>query len=451
MVTALRLLSLVFSADPPPPEALAGGATTVFVENASAFSQSAANLPLERLSEFAAGNRVFNTSWAIAGASVEAFDGVGPLFNRASCSGCHVRNGRGQPPDRPERPLLSMLLRIGVPGVDARGAPNPHPVYGGQLQDRANPGFEPEATVRLEWDELPGMLPDGERYSLRRPRWTLSRWSAGEPGDALLVSARTAPSVFGLGLLEAIPDAAIEARADPLDLDGDGISGAANRVWDERQGGARLGRFGWKAGQPSLRQQAAAAFREDMGLTTALFPTDNRTEAQRRGPTALEGGSPEVDERLLDRLEFYLRALAVPARRRLDDPQVRRGEALFEEIGCAKCHTPRDRTADAPLPELTRQTIYPYTDLLLHDMGAALEDRRPEFLASGREWRTPPLWGLGLQPIVSKHLFLLHDGRARGLFEAILWHGGEAEPVRKRFESLPREGREALLEFLRSL
>ena len=439
------------AAEPPNAKALLGGATTIFTETGSAFSQSAANLPLEKLVDFAAGNRVFNTSWTIAGGSVELFDGVGPLFNRASCSGCHVHDGRGQPPERADRPMLSMLLRISVPGVDERGGPKPHPIYGGQLQDRANLGFKPEAQVQLSWEERPGTFPDGERYSLRRPRWRLENWSDGEPGAELLVSARTAPAVFGLGLLEAARDETILVRVDADDKDGDGISGRANQVWDATRRSTALGRFGWKAGQPTLRQQTAAAFREDMGLTTKLFAEDGRTAVQREAHSALEGGSPEVEERLMDRLEFYLRTLAVPARRRLDDPKVQAGEALFEQLGCTKCHVPQTVTGDAPVPQLSRQTIYPYSDLLLHDMGDALADGRPEFGASGREWRTAPLWGIGLQPIVSKHHFLLHDGRARGLLEAILWHGGEAEASRKGFEAIPLAEREAVVEFLKSL
>jgi CxxC motif-containing protein (DUF1111 family) len=214
----------------------------------------------------------------------------------------------------------------------------------------------------------------------------------------------------------------------------------------------RVGRFGWKANQPTIEQQVAGAFLGDMGLTTPLFGVQQCSPAQEACIAAPDGGAPEVDESKVARITFYLHTLAVPARRDVDDPTVLRGRALFESTGCASCHTARHRTGELEgYPWLSDQEIWPYTDLLLHDMGDGLADGRPDYAADGREWRTPPLWGIGLVETVSGHELLLHDGRARGLAEAILWHGGEAEASREAFRAMELADREALLAFLRSL
>jgi len=258
--------------------------------------------------------------------------------------------------------------------------------------------------------------------------------------------------VFGLGLLEAVEDTSITQYADPHDTDGNGVSGRAQRTIDAQGRPGALGRFGWKAGQPSLRMQAASAFAGDIGITSHLFPKDDRTPHQvAAGPQAYDA-APELRPADLQKLEFYLRALAVPARRDMDNPVVIRGETLFHTIGCADCHRSTMQTrADAALPSLASQTIHPYTDLLLHDMGAELADGLPEHQASGREWRTPPLWGIGLTQVVNGHTRFLHDGRARNLEEAILWHGGEALSSKTRFMELPQADRTAVLQFLESL
>lgn len=432
----------------PPDRRLSAGSATVFVTNRNAYSKSLANLPVEKLREFEFGNRLFNTNWVASPASVDGFDGLGPLYNRVSCSGCHVRDGRGRPPASPGEPMMSMLIRLSVPGKAEDGGPKPHPVYGGQLQDRAAPGVECEGSCEITYEEVAGAFPDGERYSLRHPKYEISDLRYGDLGAGILYSPRVANAVFGLGLLEAVPERALLDLADPEDRDGDGISGRVNRVWDVAKGGVEVGRFGWKANQPSLRQQAAGAFNGDIGLTTSLFPHEGLPP----GVSATSGGEPEVSDAYLDKIEFYLRTLAVPARRDVDDPVVVRGERLFSRIGCAKCHTPSMTTgSDAAVPELAGQRIQPFTDLLLHDMGAGLADGRPDFEASGSEWRTPPLWGLGLLNEVNKHTDLLHDGRARDVTEAILWHGGEAEDAREAFKKLSREEREAVVRFLGSL
>ena len=433
-----------------------GGETSRPGINRNAFALAAATLDREQTRVFFFGNRLFNTNWVMAPSSTEGFDGLGPLFNRVSCSGCHLRDGRGQPPETAEEEMLSMLVRLSLPGAAEDGGPLPHPLYGDQLSDRAIPGVPAEGRAILEWEEVEGAYADGTPYSLRKPVVTFEDLAYGPLGEEILVSPRVAPAVIGMGLLEAVPEAAIRALADPGDADGDGISGRTNEVWDFAAGEARLGRFGWKANQPTVAQQVAAAAIGDIGLTTALFPLQNCLQDQVECLGAHPGGdaaagAPEIDPAFFDKLVFYQQTLAVPLARRLEDPQVQQGAALFAEIGCAACHVPTLETGDHPVAAVAGQTIHPFTDLLLHDMGEGLADGRPDFLASGREWRTPPLWGLGLIGMVNDHDRLLHDGRARGPAEAILWHGGEAEAAKEAFRHLPADAREALIAFLGAL
>lgn len=427
-----------------------GGDTSRPAFGLNAFALPAPNLDAQQLRDFAFGNRLFNTNWVQAGASTASFDGLGPLFNRVSCSGCHVRDGRGRPPE-PGEPMESMLVRVSVPGRDAHGGPNPHPMYGDQIQDRAIPGVPAEARVELSWEESAGQYADGDSYRLRRPRVGLREPAYGPLGDALLTSPRVAQGMIGLGLLEAVHHATLLALADPDDANGDGISGRVNRVWDSQTNTHAIGRFGWKSNQPSLRQQNAAAAAGDIGITTALAVNDACTAAQKRCRASPNGGVPEMTDVFLDKLTLYTQTLAVPHRRDIADPEVLRGEVLFAQSGCTACHTPTLRTGQHALAALSHQTIHPFTDLLLHDMGEGLADGRADFEADGREWRTAPLWGLGLIHSVNGHELLLHDGRARGIAEAILWHGGEAESARERFRTMARADREALLAFLRSL
>jgi CxxC motif-containing protein (DUF1111 family) len=274
----------------------------------------------------------------------------------------------------------------------------------------------------------------------------------------VMLSPRLAPPMIGLGLLELVPEADILAAADPDDRDGDGISGRPNRVWSRALSRSTLGRFGWKAGEATIPDQTAGAFAADIGLSTPLIPEpwgdcSQAQEQCRRGPHGLSPGeTTEVSRTLFDLVVFYGRNLAVPPRRDVDAPAVRRGEQLFAAAGCASCHRPLLVTGRDPTrPEHSLITIRPYTDLLLHDMGEELADGRPEWQASGREWRTAPLWGLGLTRTVSEQVALLHDGRARSPLEAILWHGGEAQAARDRVIALSRDERAALLAFLDSL
>ncbi|PRP91092.1 hypothetical protein ENSA5_58290 [Enhygromyxa salina] len=441
--------------EPEPGEELAGGGTTVFDQGTHAFSLSARNIADEHETGFYVGNSFFNKNWVTAPASTTARDGLGPTFNARSCSGCHFRDGRGRPPLSADEPMLSMLLRLSVPGEDAHGGPKPEPSYGDQLQPYAVEGVAAEGRVVVEWVEQAGEYADGEAYSLRRPSYVFMDLAFGELAADVLISPRVAPQMIGLGLLEAIPEATILGLADPDDDDGDGVSGRPNYAWDPIGGELGLGRFGWKANQVGLRQQNAGAFFGDIGITSSLNPDENCPPPQAEcaaAPTGSEASAPELDDELLDHVTTYTRLLAVPARREVDDPEVLAGRELFRQLGCDRCHVPRVQTGElAGFPELSNQVIWPYTDLLVHDMGPELADGRPDFEADGREWRTPPLWGIGLFEVVNDHNLYLHDGRARSLAEAILWHGGEAEAARDAFVELSAEQRQALLRFLGSL
>jgi len=443
---------------PEPGEALSAGSATVRRSDRDAFAQPSANLtPAQRL-EFAVGNSFFRKPWVTAPASTTARDGLGPLFNTNACQNCHLRGGRGHPPEARADSAVSLLVRLSLPETPAtaplaeRLGVVPEPLYGTQLQSMAVPGAVPEARVRLSYDSHRLRFSDGFEVALRRPRLQLDRLGYGPLHPDTRFSLRIAPPMIGLGLLEAIPEAAILANADPDDADGDGISGRPNRVRDLARQSTALGRFGWKAGQPNLNQQNADAFFNDLGLSSGLLPGSSCTPAQADCLAGADGGVPEVSDHLLARVLFHTRHLGVPARRAMDDPQVLAGKALFHRAGCAQCHTPAFVTAaNAAEPELANQTIRPYSDLLLHDMGDGLADNRAEFQANGREWRTPPLWGIGLTQKVAGHIRLLHDGRARSLLEALLWHAGEAQAARDRVLTFDAGQRAALLAFLNSL
>jgi CxxC motif-containing protein (DUF1111 family) len=309
-----------------------------------------------------------------------------------------------------------------------------------------------EGRVRVLWTAVPGSYADGESYSLRRPTLEFSGLAFGPLAADVLTSARVAPQMIGLGLLEALDEATILALADPDDDDADGISGRPNYVWDPAAQALALGRFGWKANQAGLRQQNAGAFLGDIGITSSLHAEQNCPSTQAECTAAQSGGDPELSEDLLDDMTTYTRLLAVPARRNVDDAEVLAGREQFHALGCADCHVPNLHTgALEDFPELSEQSIWPYTDLLLHDMGQGLADGRPDFEADGSEWRTPPLWGIGLFAVVNDHTFYLHDGRARNLAEAVLWHGGEAESAKQAFVEADASDRAALLRFLESL
>ena len=452
---------------PEPFEAKPAGAATVRVlTTADAFSQHSANMPFEREMEFKLGNALFRKTWVAAPASTRASDGLGPLYNARACQDCHLKDGRGHTPATPNASRVSMFLRLSVPGGPVPDgiadwiATSPDPTYGGQMQDLAAPGHAAEGRMDVAWTDTPVTLADGTVVSLRAPGYSFADPAYGPPGESLMLSPRIAPQMIGLGLLEAIPAADILALADPDDTDQDGISGRPQIVPSVEYGTPMLGRFGLKAGAPTVREQAAGAFAGDMGLSTPLHPAPwgDCTTGQPSCIDAPHGQEPgirdglEVDGPSLDLVTFYSRNLGVPERRKLDDPQVLRGKEVFYTTGCQSCHTPKHVTNRLDgQPEQSFQLIWPYTDLLLHDMGPGLADNRPEGRATGSEWKTPPLWGIGLSPQVSGHTEYLHDGRARSLLEAILWHGGEAQPQRDAVAAMTPEDREALLSFLGSL
>jgi len=458
--------------DPTQPQRFArrsGGAATVRVRpGTDAFSQPSANLAFEDQMRFRLGNGLFTRLWVSAPSSTIASDGLGPMFNARGCQSCHLMDGRGHPPVAGTDGAMTMFLRLSIPAPQGTAGPSgiadwlatlPDPVYGRQLQDLAIQGQTPEGRVAVTWTDVPVTLEGGEVVTLRRPDWRAEGLQYGPLAPHAMLSARVAPQMIGLGLLEAIATEDILALADPLDADGDGISGRPAIVWSPEFDAPMLGRFGYKGGSATVRQQSAAAFLGDMGLSTTLFPDGQGecTEAEVDCRAAPDGGDPEqggveVSDEALDLVTFYARNLGVPARRDLDDPEVLRGRTIFHQLQCAGCHHPAFVTARLQdRPEQSFQLIWPYTDLLLHDMGEGLADNRPEGRATGREWRTPPLWGIGLTRQVSGHSFFLHDGRARSLIEAILWHGGEAQAPRDAVVALAPDDRAALIRFLESL
>ncbi|HKU44015.1 MAG TPA: di-heme oxidoredictase family protein [Polyangiales bacterium] len=423
---------------------------TVADTTRDAFSLPFPALSNEERKQFFLGNSFFNQNWVTAPASTADRDGLGPLFNARSCSTCHFKDGRGSAPDAAGE-MQTMLLRISVMGRDAHGAPLPDPTYGDQIQNQAIAGAAPEARVIVDYVEHTGSYADGEPYALREPRVRLADLAYGPTAQELQVSGRIAPALIGLGLLGAVPDADLLARADPDDRDRDGISGRANRVWRSAGPSLQLGRFGWKAEQPDVRQQIAAAFLADMGITSTLFPDESCTRGQAGCAALPSGGRPEIEDSTLESVVRYVNTLAVPAQRPLARELAERGERLFRSARCSACHVDTLRTGPvAHARAISGATIHPYTDLLLHDLGPGLADHRPAFLATGREFRTAPLWGLGLVQKVNGQRTLLHDGRARDVAEATLWHGGEAEASKLAFVAMPRPDRAALIAFVES-
>ena len=439
-----------------------GGAATVFrPPNRNSFSHPSGNMAFERQLDFRVGNGIFKKLWVSAPSSTASSDGLGPLFNARSCQRCHLKDGRGHPPAAGER-AESMFLRLSIPvqNADKRKATPaaaPEPTYGTQLQNFSVRGVPAEGDMTISYREIPVALSGGETAYLRDPAYGVSGLSYGPLHPQTMLSPRVAPPVIGMGLLEAVPEADILSQADPDDADGDGISGRPNRVWSDEHQKAMLGRFGWKAAQPTVAQQTASAFLGDIGISTPLYPSPagGCTPAQEACRAAPHGSLPngaEASARVFRLVVFYTRNLGVPARRDIDAPQVLEGKRLFYEANCIGCHRPKFVTRrDSIGEEQSFQLIWPYTDLLLHDMGEGLADRRPEGEATGREWRTPPLWGIGLTQAVNGHTLFLHDGRARNLLEAILWHGGEAQAAKESVIDMTREERAALLAFLNSL
>ncbi|WP_420821191.1 di-heme oxidoredictase family protein [Sneathiella limimaris] len=445
-----------------------GAATTLHSVGRDSFSQFSANLDFEGEQQFKLGNGLFRKLWVSSPSSTAASDGLGPLFNARSCQRCHLKDGRGHPPESMEDSAVSMFLRLAIKPQTAEDEALiqagtkvliEEPTYGGQLQDLSISEIPPEGKMVITYEEVPVELAGGEIISLRKPTYSVSQLGYGPLHKDVLLSPRVAPQMIGLGLLEAIHVNDILSKEDPEDRDGDGISGRASWIGDDKASPRRLGRFGWKAGAASVREQSAGAFAGDIGISTIL---DHRhygdcTAAQSACLEQKTGvqkrlGDVEAPDPVLKLVTFYSKNLAPPARRDFDDPEVLKGKALFYEAGCVSCHTPKFVTSrNAEQKEHRFQLIWPYTDLLLHDMGEGLADHFPVGSASGTEWKTPPLWGIGLTDEVNGHTYFLHDGRARNLTEAILWHGGEAEAAKEQFRLMSPLNRTRLIRFLESL
>lgn len=453
---------------PEPFEPMQGGAGTSRKRlNRDAYSHSNTNLTFEEQHTFKVGNGLFKKLWASSPSSTQASDGLGPLYNARSCQGCHLKDGRGRPPREGDE-AVSLFLRLSVPpqSEEQRAAlaaktllSIPEPTYGGQFQAFAVPGLAGEGRFDIETEEIKVPLNGGETAVLQKPVYRLRDLGFGEMHSDTMISPRVAPPMIGLGLVQAIHPGDLEALADPDDLDGDGISGKVSRVRDPQSGALVQGRFGWKASNPTIRAQTASAFSGDIGISTPDKPGNygDCTDAQAACRNLPHGeqdrlGPSEAPDPVMDLVTFYSENLAVPMRRDVDDPEVLKGKKVFYQAGCPACHQPKfvtSRKADNPAHRF--QLIWPYSDFLLHDMGEGLADGRPVGDASGREWRTPPLWGIGLTETVNSHTRFLHDGRARNLLEAILWHDGEAKPARDRVAALAPEDRRSLIRFLESL
>ncbi|WP_246307887.1 di-heme oxidoreductase family protein [Chitinibacter bivalviorum] len=432
-------------------ELLPGGeAGTTDDHGKNAFSLPMPALTDDEVTQFEIGNAFFTKPWVEAPSSTTARDGLGPHFIAQSCGACHTLDGRGAPPDfangiQQEQPM-ALLIRLSIPGQ------KPDPVYGGQFNNRAIPHVKPEGQVQIQYREIKGQFADGTPYSLQSPTYKLDHLGYGPLHKDIMLSPRIAPQMIGLGLLEAIPERDILANAERQRAEGRGIAGTPNYVPDAFAGKDMLGRFGWKANVATIAHQSAGAFLGDMGITSRVNPHEECTAKQKDCLKAPSGGKPEISDKNLEQVIFYSRTLAVPTRRDADSANVLRGKQLFKDANCVSCHTPSYKTGEfAPVPQLANQTIYPYTDLLLHDMGEGLADGRPDGRANGRQWKTPPLWGLGLVPTVNGHSRYLHDGRARSLMEAVLWHGGEAEASKQAVLKLNASDRANLEQFLKSL
>lgn len=423
----------------------AGGDTTIFAENSTAYRNPAANIFGSDLAIHLEGDAQFEQAFVTAPAQVN--NGLGSIFNNTSCVSCHPKDGRAAFPTNFLN-LSGLLLRSSVSGTDDHGGPNPVPGFGTQIQNQAVFGTLPEARYQVTFETKNEILADGTTVTLRKPIITLFETYMAFPADGML-SPRIATPVFGLGLLEAIPENNLLALQDINDNNNDQISGKANYVWDPIANQLAIGRFGWKAGAPNVLVQCAGAYVDDMGVTNYVFPNETGAN-QFNGQDGLND-DPEISNAILDQVAFYCRTLGVPAPRNITNQSVKNGARIFEQIDCSKCHTPKQQTGFHSITALANQTIFPYTDLLLHDMGEDLADNRPDFLATGNEWKTRPLWGIGLTQVINGHTNFLHDGRARNITEAILWHGGEALNAKNKFKQLSVKDRNDLLTFINSL
>lgn len=423
----------------------AGGQTTVFLTSSNSFSTPAPNINGSDLADHLDGDVDFESVFVTAPASIN--QGLGTLFNNSSCVSCHPRDGRPSFPANINA-RSGFFLRVSLPGQLENGAPIPVPGFGTQIQNQAIFGYQPEGKFQVTYTDIVEILSDGTQITLKKPTYSLIDTYIPFPGNALL-SPRIGSPVFGLGLLEVITENDILQNQDINDTDGDGISGKANYVFDAVTGTTKIGRFGWKANTATILEQCAGAYNGDMGITSYLKPIETGF-GQSNGEDGF-GDDPELADHILQRVALYCKTLAVPAPRNITFSNVRRGAKIFEQLECAKCHIPKMQTGPSAIAALANQTIFPYSDLLLHDMGDGLADNRSDFFANGNEWKTRPLWGIGLTNVVNNHTDFLHDGRAKNITEAILWHGGEALNSKNKFKQLSVKDRNDLLNFINSL
>ena len=434
---------------------------TVARTDADAYIQPASILSYREKETFLKGRSHFKRRW-IAPITFRGEWGLGPTFIQTRCSECHINNGRGAPPKQQDEQLRTMLVRLSLPGENEHGGPLPHPNYGDQFQNNAMQAQEvdmryafelvpAEAKLFVDWEERMVKFPDGEQVSLRKPVLRIENLAFGALGEDIMLSLRNTPPVFGLGLLEAVAEETVLQLAQEQKQHG--VNGRPNYVWDAVNQRTALGRFGWKANNPSLMQQTAGAFLGDLGVSSFIFREQNCPPAQRECLIQPILNDPEIIDADMYDLELWLRTTAAPAPRDTGNPEIRQGKELFKQAACSVCHVPELTTAaEYPaFPKLANRTFGAYTDLLVHDMGEDLADNRPDFDAGGRDWRTTPLWGLGLSETVNGSAALLHDGRARNVLEAILWHGGEAENARNLFVMLTKPERDALVKFVESI
>jgi len=431
-------------------EELEGGQNgTINLETADAFGQPIPPMLTADEINFKVGRTFFHTNWVIAPASTTAVDGLGPIFNTSSCNSCHVEDGRGRTPFSDGEQLSSVLIRLSITGQDPHGGPNPDPDLGVQFRNNSILKATPDGQAYVTYTNKIVTYPDGSTDTLRVPTYQLTNLRNGHAVN-FMTSPRIADQLVGMGLLEAIPEATILSFVDANDSNHDGVVEQQKTV---------IGRFGWKANEPTVRQQVAGALSNDIGITTPIFPAASLYGVEQTLFGGLPNGSDttgeaELPEPFFTNTVFYTEALAVPQRRNWTDATVVHGKALFFQSGCTSCHRPQMTTGTFPdVPLLSNQTIHPYTDLLLHDMGPDLADGRPDYLATGSQWRTAPLWGIGLVSLVNNNngMFLMHDGRARTIEEAILWHGGEATNAKIAFMKLSKADRTALIKFVNDL
>ncbi len=433
-------------------EALSGGAGTVDKIGKNAFSHHFKNLSFEERQDFLIGNAFFRKVWIASPSSTTSSDGLGPLYNARACQSCHIKDGRGHLP-KDEKPLSAVLKVGNYKNINLI----PHKTYGKQFQFFAIPGLSSESALSINFMANKYINAMGSRLALKYPNYQLSSLKYGNLDNDTSLSLRISPQVIGVGLLEAIEESDILAKQDIYDKDNDGISGIARIVYDNK-GIEKIGRFGIRASTPDLFVQTGTAFMHDMGLSNSVGSnafgdcTKNQDECYKFPTGVNEKSLHEVDDEVMNKIVFYLSSLSPPKRRNVSDKDVLLGKKIFYESKCTSCHTPKYVTSkNAKHNFLKYQLIWPYTDLLLHDMGDELADKDMNGNITNKEWKTPPLWGLGYAKEVNARATYLHDGRAKTVLEAVLWHSGEAKSSLKYLLDNHKNNLDKLEKFLKSL